>query len=172
MILARSIMKCLNYEGLFKNFIKQEKLQKLKVLEINEAGNLTSFLSKWPGHTLKAYPEINMMCINYPDMYFDLVVHSDVLEHIKYPVRGLSECYRVLKQGGYCAFTVPMVVDRLTVTREGLPPSYHSGEKRQDFQVYTEYGCDDWKQLIQAGFQECRIFSLEYPSAQALVGVK
>ena len=171
--LARSIMRCFGYEGLFKDFVNQTQIQKLKILEINEAGSLTKFLSQLPGHTLEVYPKIDMMCMNFGDISFDLIVHSDVLEHIKYPVRGLSECYRVLKPGGYCAFNVPMIVDRLTISRDGMSPSYHgSQENRSDFLVYTEYGCDAWKHVIQAGFQECRVFSIEYPSAQALIGVK
>ncbi|MBD2774695.1 class I SAM-dependent methyltransferase [Iningainema tapete] len=173
MALAVSIMRCFGYKGLFKDFVKQPKIQDLQILEINEAGSLTQFLSGIPGHTLKVYPDIDMMNINLADTSFDLVVHSDVLEHIQHPIRGLSECYRVLKPGGFCAFTIPMIVDRLTVYRAGLPPSYHgSKENKSDFLVHTEYGCDAWKHVIQAGFQECRIFSLEYPSAQAFVAVK
>ena len=173
MSLALSIMRCFGYEGLFKNFVKQNQIKNLKILEINEAGSLTKFLSQLPGHTLEVYPQINMTCINFLDRSFDLVVHSDVLEHVKYPIRGLSECYRVLKPGGYCAFTIPIIVDRLTISRDGMSPSYHgSEENRSDFIVHTEYGCDAWKHVIQAGFQECRVFSIEYPAAQALVGVK
>ncbi|GAB1545000.1 hypothetical protein NUACC21_76760 [Scytonema sp. NUACC21] len=171
--LSVSLMKCFGYKGLFKDFVKESKLQNLQILEINEAGSLTQFLTQIPGHYLKVYPEIDMMNINFADMTFDLVIHSDVLEHIKHPVRGLSECYRVLKPGGYCAFTIPIIVDRLTLFREGLPPSYHgAGENQADFLVYTEFGCDAWKYVMQTRFQECRIFSLEYPSAQALVAVK
>jgi ubiquinone/menaquinone biosynthesis C-methylase UbiE len=114
------------------------------------------------------------MNMKFPDMSFDLVLHSDVLEHIKYPIRGLSECYRILKPGGYCAFTIPMIVDRLTISREGMPPSYHgsSDNLSDDLIVHTEYGCDSWRQVIQAGFQQCRLFSIDYPSSLALVAVK
>ena len=173
MALAMSIMKCLGYKSLFQDFVKEKNIQKLKILEINEAGNLTKFLSQIPGHVLKSYPEIDMMNLPFTDNLFDLVVHSDVLEHIKNPVRGLSECYRVLKPGGFCNFTVPMIVDRMTRSRAGLSASYHgSGDNPSDMLVYTEYGSDAWKHLIQAGFKECRLFSIDYPAAQALVGVK
>lgn len=173
MALALAIMKIFGYKGLFKDFIEQTKIRNLNICEINEAGSLTQFLSKLPGHTIQKYPEIDMMNINFPNHHFDLVIHSDVLEHIKHPIRGLSECYRVLKQGGFCAFTIPMIVDRLTMKREGLPPSYHGcKDNKADFLVHTEFGCDAWKQVIKAGFEECRLFSVEYPSAQALVGVK
>jgi SAM-dependent methyltransferase len=173
MTLALSIMRCFGYKGLLKDFVREKQYQNLQILEINEAGSLTRFFTELPGHILKVYPELDMMSMTLADLSFDLVIHSDVLEHIKHPIRGLSECYRVLKYGGYCAFTVPIIVDRLTASREGLPPSYHGcGDNRPDYLVYTEYGCDAWKHAIQAGFQECRLFSIDYPSAQALVGVK
>ena len=171
MALAFSIMKCLDYKGLFKEFVKEEKFQNLQILEINEAGNLTQFLKQIPGHQLKMHPEVDMMNIQLPDTSFDLVIHSDVLEHIQYPIRALSECRRILKTGGHCTFTIPMIVDRLTISRTGLKPSYH-GLGEPDNLVYTEYGCDAWKQVLQAGFQECRLFSIEYPTAQAFVAVK
>ncbi|MBD2391053.1 class I SAM-dependent methyltransferase [Aphanizomenon flos-aquae NRERC-008] len=167
-------MKSFDYVGLFKDFVKEERIQNLRILEINEAGNLTHFLQQIPNHTLSIYPESDMMNMKFPDMSFDLVLHSDVLEHIKYPIRGLSECYRILKPGGYCAFTIPMIVDRLTISREGMPPSYHgsSDNLSDDLIVHTEYGCDSWRQVIQAGFQQCRLFSIDYPSSLALVAVK
>ncbi|MDB5300562.1 MAG: uncharacterized protein JWO87_2225, partial [Phycisphaerales bacterium] len=81
---------------------------------------------------------------------------------------------RVLKTGGLCVFTVPIVVGRMTISRTGMPPSYHGDPSvdRRAFLVHTEYGCDAWAQVIQAGFAECRIVSLDYPTAQALTGVK
>jgi SAM-dependent methyltransferase len=173
MALAMSIMKCFSFVGLFKDFINEEKFKNLKILEINTAGSLTQFLSKLPGHQLETYPEIDMMNIKFADTSFDLVIHSDVLEHIQHPIKALSECYRILKPGGYCAFTIPIIVDRLTTSRVGMPASYHGlGDNLADFLVYTEYGCDAWKYVIQSGFQECRLFSIEYPTAQALVAVK
>ncbi|MBD2094888.1 glycosyltransferase [Trichocoleus sp. FACHB-591] len=173
MALAMAIMKSFGYEGLFKDFVTQEEIQKLKILEINEAGNLTPFLAQIPGHILTSYPEVDAMHLPFESNSFDLIVHSDTLEHIKHPVRALSESSRILKPGKFLAYTVPMIVDRLTLAREGLPPSYHAGaEELSSVLVYTEYGCDAWKQVIQAGFSECRIYSLEYPTAQAFVAVK
>jgi SAM-dependent methyltransferase len=167
-------MRSFNYTGLFRDFVRSKAARRLRVLEINEAGNLTAYLARIPGHVLKLYPQIDIMCLDFPDQYFDLVVHSDTLEHVEDPVKALAECRRVLRPGKFCCFTVPMIVDRLTLFRRGLPPSYHGVEEEQrpDFLVRTEYGCDAWKHVIQAGFSECRIHSLDYPAAHALVGVK
>lgn len=171
--LAFAIMRCYGYVGFFQDFVQEKQVQDLQILEINEAGGLTKFLRQIPGHKLMVYPQLDMMNMKLPDMSFDLIVHSDVLEHIKYPIRGLSECYRVLKPGGYCAFTIPMIVDRLTRSREGMDPSYHgSGENLSDLIVYTEYGCDAWNHVIRSGFKECRLISIDYPAAQAFIAVK
>jgi SAM-dependent methyltransferase len=174
MALAAAIMRWAGYDGLFKHYVKDEKARMLDVLEINEAGGLSPFLTELPNRVLKSYPDIDMTAIPYGDDSFDLVLHSDTLEHVRHPVRALSECRRVLKPGGGCAFTVPMVVDRLTLSREGMPPSYHGAPDTRsgDYRVCTEYGADAWKHVIQAGFPECRVVSFEYPAAQALVGVK
>jgi hypothetical protein len=174
MALAMAILRCYGHKGSFRRFTSSFRARGYKVLEINEAGGLTQYLKRMPGHVLQSYPAIDMANIQFPDKSFDLVVHSDTLEHVGDPVKGLRECHRVLKPGGFCAFTVPMVVGRLTVSRTGHPHSYHGSvdQRSPDLLVQTEYGADAWKQVLQAGFPECRVVSLEYPTALALVGVK
>lgn len=175
MALAHAIMVSFSFLGNFTTFIQQPHIQSLKILEINEAGSLTKFLAEVPGHTFIQYPEFDMMNLLFADSTFDIITHSDTLEHVPNPIAALSECCRLLKPGGRLAFTVPIVVDRLTRSRQDLPPSYHGypdDEKRSDFIVYTEYGADIWKQVMQAGFAECRIIALEYPAAIALVAIK
>lgn len=173
MALARSIMMSFGFSGLFRDFMRTERARSLRVLEVNEAASLTMYLKEAPGHLLACYPDVDLMSLPYEDEQFDLVVHSDTLEHIPRPIRALSECRRVLKPGGFCAFTIPIIVDRLTLSREGLPPSYHGNPNNPvDCKVYTEFGADAWKHVIQAGFRECRIASLDYPASQAIVGVK
>jgi SAM-dependent methyltransferase len=174
MALAQAIMRQYSYAGLLQDFVGQPSAQALRVLEINEAGEITRYLQQLPKHRLITYPDADMMQLAFPDDSYDLIVHADTLEHIEQPVRALSECARVLQPGGVCAFTIPIVVERMTCSRIGLPPSYHGAptNNQSDYMVHTEYGCDAWKQVFLAGFAECRIFSLEYPAAQALIGIK
>ena len=172
--LAASLMKLLGFQGLLKDFIQDDSFHKLQILEINKAGTLTSWLLQLPGHRLIEYPEYDMMSLPFRSSSFDIVIHSDTLEHVEHPIRGLSECRRVLQKGtGYCIFTVPLIVDRLTRTRYGLPPSYHGVESslQNDHLVFTEYGADAWVQVIKAGFSECRIISHDFPASNVLVGV-
>lgn len=174
MALALAVCRCYGYRGTFRQFVKQFKTRRLRILEINEAGTLTQFLSKLPRHHIGKYPQLDMTRMPYADGSYELVIHSDTLEHVQQPVVALAECHRVLAPGGYCVFTVPMIVDRMTRSRSGLPPSFHGhpDERSPDFAVQTEYGCDAWKHLVLAGFKECRLITPEFPSALAFAGAR
>jgi SAM-dependent methyltransferase len=174
MALALAICRCYGDAETFRQFVKKFRTRRLRVLEINEAGGLTQFLSRLPKHRIAKYPQLDMMRMPYANGSYDLVVHSDTLEHVPEPITGLAECYRVLAPGGFCAFTVPIIVDRMTRSRGSLPQSYHGdpNERSAAFVVQTEYGCDAWKHLFLAGFQECRLITPEFPAAVALVGAR
>ena len=170
--LASAIMKTYFYSGTFIDFCIFNP--ELKVLEINKAGNLTQFLQKITEHRLIEYPQFDMTNLAIKSEEFDLIIHSDTLEHVIYPERALSECRRVLRTGGYCIFTVPIIIDRMSRRRDGLVPSYHgqSGVLESDQMVYTEFGADFWKSVLKAGFISCEIYSFEYPSALAIIAKK
>lgn len=172
--LAMAILRTLGARGPLTAFVRSVRGRLLRVLEVNGAGELSPVFARKRRHELRSYPELDMMAMNLPDDTYDLVIHSDTLEHIPDPVKGLSECLRVLKPGGACCFTVPTIVGRLTRSRDGLPPSYHGNESERpdDYLVRTEYGADAWRHVLQAGFAECRIVSLDHPAAHAMVGVK
>jgi hypothetical protein len=74
----------------------------------------------------------------------------------------------VLKRGGRVCFTVPVIVGRLTRTRELLPPSYHGTEAGREWLVQTEYGADVWRQVIEAGFSSCKLVAFDFPAGVAV----
>jgi SAM-dependent methyltransferase len=168
-VLALAILSIFAEGGTFADFIYSSTAQQLKILEINKAGNLHEFLKKHPGHLLVEYPEYDMMSLKFPDHHFDLVIHSDTLEHISDPLKALKECFRVLKEGGKLFFTIPVIVDRPTRFRQGLPPSYHGSpdSNAADYRVHTEFGSDAWKLMFEAGFKKLRIHAQEYPAGMA-----
>ena len=173
MAVAQAILRFFGAYGTFAEFIQTPAARSLRWLEINRAGNLTPYLEQLPHHLLGEYPDIDMLSLPFVKGHFDIVLHSDTLEHVSDPIRGLREIRRVLHPQGACFFSIPMIVDRLTRTREGLPASYHGNADEQagDWAVVTEYGADAWKHVAQAGFSECRMVVLEYPTAQAIVAV-
>jgi SAM-dependent methyltransferase len=166
-MLALAVMTALDHRGLFVDFVRKYRGT---VLEINECGTLTGQLARLRRRTLAEYPSVDMTAMPYADGTFDLVLHSDTLEHVPDPVQGLRECLRVLKPGGYLSYTVPAVVGRLTRRRDGLERSYHGtpGDDLDDWLVHTEYGSDAWTQLFEAGFEDVRLTSNAFPDSIAL----
>jgi SAM-dependent methyltransferase len=168
--LAAAIAGALGTRAPLAAVLRAEAAQKLRVLEVNPAGMLTPLLKTLPHHRLVEWPEVDMHAMPFEEGSFDLVLHSDTLEHVAQPVRALAECRRVLAPGGSLCFTVPVVPGRLTRGRDGLPPSHHgnAGTAAEDWKVVTEYGADMWTQVIRAGFDQVTIHAFDYPSALAM----
>ena len=116
------------------------------------------------------YPDFDMTKLDLPSGEYDLVVHSDTLEHVDYPLAGMTECKRVLAENGRCIFTIPIVSDRMSRSRAGLPNSYHGSSETasNDLVVHTEFGTDFWQMVLQAGFASCSVHCLEYPAGLAI----
>lgn len=143
----------------------------LSILEINEAGTLTPYLKQCGGHVLGTYPQVDIHRLPFPDETFDVVIHSDTLEHVENPIQALVECRRVLRPDGGLCFTVPMIVGRLTRDRHGLPPSYHGNPAihAPDYLVQTEFGADAWTYLFEAGFASVSLHACAYPAGLAFL---
>jgi SAM-dependent methyltransferase len=169
--LARAILHWCQSEGPLSHFVTDQRARGLRVLEINEAGTLNPWLRQLPGHVLASYPEHDMTCLSFPASAFDLVVHSDTLEHIADPIAALRECRRVLDPGGALIFTVPTIVGRLSRGRAGLPASYHGQSGLEDplMEVRTEFGADVWTYVMRAGFSACELVEFRFPAGIAVV---
>lgn len=75
------------------------------------------------------------------DQVADVVLCSEVLEHVPEPAKALSELHRILKPGGHLILTTPML--------EGIHEAPH------DFYRYTCFGLRHLCE--QAGFEETTI---------------
>jgi len=89
--------------------VETERVRSLRVLDINRVAGVSTVLAKLPRYRQLSYPAIDMMAMDLPDGSFDLLIHSDSIEHIAEPRRALAECRRVLAPGGFCCFTVPVL---------------------------------------------------------------
>jgi len=91
--------------------------------------------------------------IQYPDNTFDIVICSNVLEHVPDDRRAMRECYRVLKTSGFAILQVPLSL-RLAHTFEDW--SVATSDARE--QVFGQsdhvriYARDYIERLESAGF--------------------
>jgi SAM-dependent methyltransferase len=174
MSLAAGLLSHYKYHGSFDDFCKMsQKAQTLTVLEINTASSLAGYLACFKNHKLAAYPDIDIQNMTFDDSSFDLVIHSDTMEHIPDSVRALSECYRILTPGGLLAYTIPIIYGRMTKVRDPREQSYHgSPNAGSDYLVIREYGADFWVELVQAGFSEIKLHTISELSSIAVMAVK
>jgi len=174
MTLAKAILGHLKSHQTLQRTLGRFRYRNLRILEINHAGNLSPILDKLRNHLRITYPQGDMTHLLFEDDSWDLVVHSDTLEHVSDPRLGLQETCRVLRKGGACLFTAPIIIGRMSRSREGMASSYHGNPSHplDDYKVVTEFGADVWTYVLEAGFQSCRFHHLDYPAGIAIEAVK
>lgn len=141
-----------------KEWVEAANKRKIKVAEINSCGALhqifqelrhLSYSEFVPENDIKQRLKNFLKDIRREDLYelsykdnsFDLVLTSDVLEHVPDYKQAVAECIRVLKPGGLLLFTIPLIWGRKTINRKDLASSYH-GSGEPDNLVYWEFGSD------------------------------
>lgn len=127
-----------------------------------------------PGSSHEGVRCENLQALTFEDHSIDLVITSDIFEHIRDPWLAFEELHRVLVPGGKHIFTVPMTwppqretTPRVDVsTREDeplLPPRYHSSptDPRGSL-VYNDFGLDIIDRLAEIGFETDLYHGLQY----------
>ncbi|MCK4545998.1 MAG: tetratricopeptide repeat protein [Candidatus Eisenbacteria sp.] len=96
-------------------------LEDFAIYNTEAKGAIHEFLKGMPGYVCSEYfgPQhksgelVNgimnqdLTDLSFDDESIDLILSSDVFEHIPHPYKGHAEIYRVLKRGGRHVFTVP-----------------------------------------------------------------
>jgi SAM-dependent methyltransferase len=100
--------------------------------------------------------------LTYADGSFDLVTHTEVMEHVPDDHRAFAELFRVLRPGGTMIFTVPLHRGADTIERarliggrieHRLEPVYHLDPLRgEGILAYRDYGADLVGRLAGFGF--------------------
>lgn len=150
-------------------------------ISIYEPGIIGPFRRLWrdlPGYVNSYYwPDVppgeehegvrceDLRDLTFDDESFDLVVSSDIFEHVRRPLEGFGQILRVLRPGGRHVFTVPLgwplpATTEARVDSSGpedvflAPPVYHgSPVDPQGSLVYTDFGMDLPEQLRELGFE-------------------
>lgn len=110
----------------------------------------------------------NLEQLTFSDNTFDIVITSDVMEHVRLDYKAHAEIKRVLKPGGFYLFTVPHfrharnTLIRVEIVDPGDPEKdeyvlekeYHGDANSEDHQAlsYRSYGTEIDEILSEMGF--------------------
>ncbi len=149
------------YETAAYNTFRSDHLRKLSNYVVSEF-----FEHCAPGVSVNSIRNENLECLTFPDNSFDVVINSDVLEHVADLDKALSEIRRVLKPGGFHVFTVPAdhnvseTLERARVVdgaiQHLLEPVMHGDSIRGDgILAFRDFGRDASRYMSRDGFT-CR----------------
>mmetsp|Transcript_23218 Transcript_23218/g.39871 ORF Transcript_23218/g.39871 Transcript_23218/m.39871 type:complete len:248 (+) Transcript_23218:10049-10792(+) len=129
-----------------------------------------------PGETRDGVICQDVTQLTFEDNTFDLVVSSDVMEHVHDPWAGFAEIGRALKPGGAHIFTIPVRLPLRTESRTRttldtktgeltyhLPEVYHKSGQLEPSLVFTDFGSDIFDRHREMGMH----LSFEQPSSRS-----
>lgn len=159
----------------FHDLVSQPHFRKLAIYEPALRGPFQKQLVKVPGYQRSYYWEDvhlgderdgvacqDLTNLTFANDTFDLIITSEVFEHIRRPEKAFREIHRVLKPGGMHIFSIPLEypmpgVTRYRVDTTGetnifiLPARYHAAGDGSQSLVYTDFGKDMLDQLSDIG---------------------
>jgi SAM-dependent methyltransferase len=133
-----------------------------------------------PGEVVGSTTHQDLMALSYDDMSIDLVLSSDVFEHVPDPYRAHAEVHRVLRPRGHHVFTVPFHQHahlddvRARMNDDGgveylAEAIYHDDPVRPEgVLVFTIFGLEMLVRLAEVGF-DTKMYCLWSPW-RAIVG--
>lgn len=157
-LLADMILRTFKVPDICLNgWVKLPVSQKLIVAEVSQAGNLHGFLKQLQHISYSENdaddPNIahqDLTKLSYPDNNFDLLIHSEVIEHIADFEGALKESLRVVKLYGTVIFTTPVLWSRISLQVADkingeiishITPSFHGAGEAFN-RVFWEWGGD------------------------------
>ncbi len=173
-----------------EDLVDEPSFGELRIWEPGVLGPFRKYFTRLPSYEMSDYwPDVapgdrrdgirceDMMALTYPDASFDLVVTSDIFEHVRHPDVGFGEIHRVLAPGGRHIFSIPVQlpwrsksVERVDTSGPEdvhiLEPRYHLGPGNSQHIVYNDFGRDLLEKLAAMGLQTEAI-QFESPSAEA-----
>ena len=140
-------------EASLKSWVEVANADRLAVCELNKCHELHHTLTGLDNLTYAEYgtkTQQNIEKMTYQSNTFDLLLHSETIEHVNDAAGAADECRRVIKPDGLVLFTTPVIWGRKTRRRAAadgdairhlLEPSYHD-RPTVDYLVFHEYGRD------------------------------
>ena len=176
---ARLIVKHFAREGSDNvgDLVKEKEFRSLKIYEPGIIGPFRRYLRTLPqyrtsflwmdvprGEYRRGVQCQDLTNLTYDDDCFDLVISSDIFEHVRKPFEGFREVNRVLKPGGFHIFSIPVACPMASrtvfrVDTSGhedilvLPAHYHGAPMGGKSLVYTDFGADMTEMMERDGIE-------------------
>ena len=192
---SQMCMRCgasFRYEMLGRRLRERGSISDLVVLELDPGSALLGYLSQAktfiksyfrpdaaPGSTRGDGAVMqDITCLTYDDNSLDMIVSSDVLEHVPDIRKAFEETARVLRPGGVHIFTIPnqKATKQLADLRDGqvhhlvTPPEYHSDPlDPQGILAFWHFGPDLQEQFGHTGLEFERFKMTDGPDRWAFV---
>jgi len=159
-----------------KQLSQDESFNKLKIYEPGVSGPFRKILSDLPNYQNSFYWEDvnggdfrngtqceNLENLTFDDAFFDLVLTSDIMEHVRRPWEAFTEIHRVLKPHGMHIFSIPIQLPIPPLSEFRVDTSgkedinlkdehYHGNGIGGRSLVYIDYGIDLANKLMSLGF--------------------
>ena len=150
----------------FTRFVRFPECQTLAILEAAIRGPFTRYLKGHPGYVQSyLFEDVppgesrdgvvcqNLEAMTFADESFDLVITSDVMEHVADVGKVVAEVARVLKPGGAHVFSIPLKFPLRETSQararlvDGeiehlMEPRYHRSGTDTPSLVFTDFGRD------------------------------
>ena len=188
---ARVLLNCYARRGAtsFRELCTEPEFRALSIWEPGHLGPFRAFLRDLPhSETSQFWPDIapgtyrdgvrceDLMALSFESASLDVVITSDVFEHVRRPYVGFAEVHRVLRPGGTHVFSIPglwplrahtqPLVDVSGDEDVYLEEPRHHGTHL----IYNVFGLDLLARLEEIGFETRLVrFECENESAARVV---
>lgn len=176
-----------------RDLAKQKHFSELNIFEPGVIGIIRKFISHLPnyhnsffyedaspGEFVEGVRNEDLENLSFLDNSFDLVITSDIFEHIRKPDIAFQDIFRVLKPNGVHIFSIPTLIPmkEATISRVDvsgsndihiLEPAYHGNGKGGKSLVYNDFGEDIFSKLESYGFKTLTVSSDHYDGKTAKV---
>jgi SAM-dependent methyltransferase len=173
--------------------IDASSLQGLKILDTDAFSPISKRLKHLSGYTVSSflpdlafdteiepgYFNLNLENMGFPPSSFDIVLTSDVMEHVRGFNKAHCEIARVLKTGGCYIFTVPydptIAEHKVLVDTSGtedvylVPPQYHGDPLSGGILAYRVFGTQIFADLQDCGLR-AEFVDIDDPAALIIEG--
>ncbi|CAA6805118.1 MAG: Unknown protein [uncultured Thiotrichaceae bacterium] len=193
---AEALLEFYGLEGAktVKALATQKAFSHLKIYEPGLIGPFRSLFTGFPHYQNSFYwddiglgeSKDGIVCqsleaLTFADDSFDLIISSDILEHVRKPWQGFAEIYRVLQKGGMHIFSIPVqepmpALSKARVDTSGdddvyvEEPHYHGNGIGGRSLVYTDFGKDIVVNLEKMGYHvTLHKMANDYPEVQRLI---